>query len=482
MIDRRGFIAGCAATYFLRSAARIPASAQSKARGATLSLDPTAPRIPLPADFTGLSYESAQLAHPGYFSRENARLVALVRQLGSGGVLRIGGSTSDYDAWKPEQNARNSSWSEPVGADNGQGPTVRAIVTETAIDELRGFLDATGWTAIYGVNLGHGLPEKAADEAAYVVKTLGPKLKALQIGNEPDLFSRDIRKSTYDYTDYFAEWQSFAAAIRRRTPNVPLAGPDTTEQLSWVDLFAKQAGGICMLTSHYYAEGPPESPESNIAHLLEPSSELRDSMQHLVSVGRSVNLPYRMAEGNSCYNGGKRGVSDAFASALWGADFMLLLAQLGVTGVNLHGGGRSFYTPITGGGSTAFRVRPLYYGMLFFREFASGSIIPCRFDTGGVNATAYACLNSGGRLALAILNKDLHRDLHLNLDNELFQRPSAAIRMVAPDIASTIDVTLGDQAVSQGEWRPAWQVRSPLTTTVVPKASALLMRFEGVAL
>jgi hypothetical protein len=481
IIDRRSFITGCAATYLLQNTPRTLAAQNTHVEAATLSLDTSAPRIPLPADFAGLSYESAQLAHPGYFSRENKSLVALVRQLGSSGVLRIGGSTSDYDTWKQEQLSRNASWSEPANPDDGQGATVRAVVTETAIDELRGFLDATGWTAIYGLDLGHGSPDTAADEAAYVVKRLGPRLKALQMGNEPDLFSRDIRKSTYNYADYFAEWQRFAAAIHRRTPDAPLAGPDITDQISWVDQFARQATGICLLTSHYYAEGPPESPDSDIAHLLQPSSELKDSMQHLVAVGRSVHLPYRMAEGNSCYNGGKPGVSDAFASALWGADFMLLLAQLGVAGVNLHGGGRGFYTPIAGGGSAAFAVRPLYYGMLFYREFASGSLIPCRFDTGGVNATAYACLNSGGRLAVAILNKDVNQDLRLKLEGEL-QRPSRAIAMTAPSVASTTDIELGGQAVSQSEWRPAWQPRSLRTALVVPQASALLMEFEGVTL
>jgi hypothetical protein len=205
-------------------------------------------------------------------------------------------------------------------------------------------------------------------------------------------------------------------------------------------------------------------------------------MQHLVAVGRSIHLPYRMAEGNSCYNGGKPGVSDAFASALWGADFMLLLAQLGVSGVNLHGGGRGFYTPIAGGGSAPFQVRPLYYGMLVFRAFASGSLVPCKLDAGGINATAYACINPEGRLALAILNKDVGHDLHLKLGDDVLHRPSREITMVAPGVGSTTDVTLGGQTVSQVEWRPAWSSPSLRTELVVPRASALLLEFDGIIL
>jgi hypothetical protein len=482
IMDRRRFVTGAAAACFLESASHSPFAQDAAPPSATLSLDVSAPRIPLPADYTGLSYESAQLANPGYFSRTNTELSKLVRQLGTKGVLRIGGSTSDYDQWKPGHVARTASWSAPVDPDNGQTGTLRAVVDKTAIDELRGFLDATGWKAICGVDLGHGSPEAAADEAAYVVRTLGPALTALQIGNEPDLFSRDIRKSSYGFADYFDEWQSFAAAIRRRTPDAPLAGPDISSEIAWADQFAKRAHGIQLLTSHYYPEGPPESPDSDITHLLQPDTELQKQMQHLVGVAKSVNVPYRMAEGNSCYNGGKAGVSDAFASALWGADFMLLLAQLGVAGVNFHGGGQGFYTPIAGGGSVPFQVRPLYYGMLFYRKFASGSLVPCRFDPGGVNATAYTCFSPNHRLALAIINKDLKQDLYVKLDGAVFRQPSRTITLEAPGADSKTGITLGGREVSDGAWRPIDSPRSPDAELLVPRTSAVLLEFEGVNL
>jgi hypothetical protein len=480
-MDRRQLIVGGASTYLLTRAAGSALAQRTSSGSATLSLNPTAPRIPIPPKYTGLSYESAQLANPGYFSRDNRSLLTLVRQLGSSGVLRLGGSTSDYDRWKPVQQAHSLRWSDPVNPDDGKGATLRATVTETAIDELRGFLDATGWRTIYGLDLGHGSPQAAAQEAAFVVRKLGSKLLALQIGNEPDLFSRDIRPSSYGYSDYFREWKTFADAIRRRTPGAPLAGPDTTDDL-WIDRFAAQARGICMLTSHYYAEGPPESPDSDIPHLLQSQPDLRKQMQHLVDVGQSVHLPYRMSEGNSCYNGGKTGVSDSFASALWGADFMLLLAQLGVSGINFHGGGHGFYAPIAGGGSAPFEVRPLYYAMLFWRAFASGSLLPCTFSPGGVNATAYACINSGRRLALAVINKDLHQDLHLRLQGDVFRNPAQEMALAAPQPNSTSGVTLSGQSVVDGVWHPVWSPRARDTEISVPRASALLLQWEGVSL
>ena len=85
-MNRRRFLADGAAACLLTGAPSL-LSAQG-AVSATLALDTKAARIALPMDYTGLSYESAQLANPGYFSRSNTRLVSLVRQLGAKGVIR----------------------------------------------------------------------------------------------------------------------------------------------------------------------------------------------------------------------------------------------------------------------------------------------------------------------------------------------------------------------------------------------------------
>jgi len=480
-INRRRFVSGAVAASLLQSTGARILSAQKSATHATVAVDTKAQRVPLPAGYTGLSYESAQLANPGYFSAENTQLVQLVRQLGAKGVLRIGGSTTDYGRWSAVRAQRNASWNEPANPDSGQSETAHVVITETAIDELRGFLEATGWTAIYSLNLGSGSPEAAADEAEYVVNKLDSALVALQIGNEPDLFSRDLRKPAYPFAQYFHEWQGFASAIRRRLPNAPLAGPDISSDIDWVEQFSQQATGIQMLTSHYYAEGPPESPDSDIKHLLMPDPQLEAQIGKQVGWAKAAHIPYRMSEGNSCYNGGKAGVSDAFASALWGADYMLLLAGLGVAGVNFHGGGQGFYTPIAGGGKIPFQVRPLYYGMMFFREFASGSLIPCALNAGNANATAYACLNSSGRLALTIFNKDLEQDLDIELQGELLRRPSRTLALEAPGVTSKTGIRLGGRSISTSPWTPVYSQRAGRRFIHVPKTSALLLVFEGVA-
>jgi hypothetical protein len=482
---RRRFLRTGAAVAALTSLPTLLRAERGGASGApgTLSITPGVSFLSTPATFMGLSYESSQLSHPGYFSTENRELVTLVRSLGTQGVLRIGGNTSDYDDWTSEKVDRTDpAWAGVAGPDTGLDINHHTRVTTTAIDELRTFLDATGWKLMYGIDLGHGSPQSAADEAEYVVRTIGPALMALQIGNEPDLFYRNgIRKPDYSYADYFAEWKKFADAIRKRTPDAPLAGPDVGNHYDWFDQFAAQATGIKLLTSHYYAEGPPTSPAADIPHLLNEHPTLVEHAEHVVKIGRKHGVPYRMAEANSCYHGGKEDVSDAFASALWGADFMMLLAQLGVVGVNFHGGGQGFYTPIAGGSPSApLNARPLFYGMLLFREFLGKAIAPCSLNAGSVNATAYVSLDADGRKKLAIINKDLSAELAVKLDAKDFAKPTRQLHLTSPSAESKTGILLGGKTVSAREvFSASWSGPSAYKAGVVtvPKTSALLLEF-----
>jgi hypothetical protein len=130
-----------------------------------ISIDVAAARGPhIPADFIGLSYESAILAEENYLSPDNTSLIGLIRRLGHAGVLRIGGNTSEDTVWNP-----------------GDQETVpgRVVLTPARIDRLAALVQALGWKLIYGLNLARGTPQNAAAEAAYVARALGPDLCAL---------------------------------------------------------------------------------------------------------------------------------------------------------------------------------------------------------------------------------------------------------------------------------------------------------------
>ena len=49
---------------------------------------------------------------------------------------------------------------------------------------------------------------------------------------------------------------------------------------------------------------------------------------------KAANMPYRLEEGNNFYNGGAKDVSDTYASAMWGLDYLYFWAAHGSQGIN----------------------------------------------------------------------------------------------------------------------------------------------------
>ena len=98
-------------------------------------------------------------------------------------------------------------------------------------------------------------------------------------------------------------------------------------------------------------------------------------------------------------------MSDVFASALWGIDYMFTLAGNSAAGVNFHGGGSGSYTPIAVSGSS-ITTRPLYYALLFFGAAAHGRVVPVDVNAGRTNVTAFGVLDSDGTLRVTVVNKD----------------------------------------------------------------------------
>jgi hypothetical protein len=512
MKDRRGFLVDVAAASVAAAfSSLLPArSAFGAGDSASLTLYPSRIVTKMPRDFVGLSYESSQLGDPDFFSPKNSGLIALCKLLSPNGVLRTGGNSSEFTWWKASADAAEPALQHAPGTtDANWMPHELVAITPAAIDNLAGFLDAAGWKLIYGLNLGSGTPDRAAEEAAYVARVMGPRLLYLQIGNEPDLYHRTsngLRPPTYSFSDYLAEWIPFADAITARVPGAALGAPDANGIKEWALLFAQQApqktkDRIVALSSHYYAEGPPEDPTMTIERLLRRDPRLEQDIPPVIDAARANNWPYRMTEGNSCFRGGKPNMSDAFASALWGADYMLFLAHAGCVGVNLHGGGAkqiraalgghlpgesvatrpdaaasgSFYTPIAGDATQGFSARPIFYGMMLANYFAGANIVANDFDPQGANAVAYAANTSDG-ITVAVLNKDATHDLQIEVGIDrsapgTLTAPGPQTRMKHARIwrlsGSALDatsgVTLGGaQVAADGKWSATKEERVAL--------------------
>jgi hypothetical protein len=500
-INRRKFLSDSSLT---TAALLLGRHAAAQPAPATLRIQASAPGSAISPDFIGLSYENMQLEDPTFFSPHNAGLIEQFRAISPRGVLRLGGNTSEFDWWKatPDQSA-------PVRhlvLKNGSRPqdTLYAITPE-AIRNLDGFLKATGWTCIYGLNLGFGTPATDVPEARFVFNTLGPRLQYFQIGNEVDMFVQyRLRDAdTWNANTYLQQWLVIARAVQKAIPGAKFGLPDVAGKVEWLTAIADQWSGVAdaphvtTLSHHYYWSGPPSNPNANIQRLLQPDPVVTRKAEISRAAATRMHTAYRMTEGNTVYRGGKYGLSDVFASALWAADYLLTLMTLGYSGVNLHGGSghaqavsvggtfvgeadmkdpnephpKPFYTPIANEGTLAgsgvdgklngkYLLEPTGYGIKFVAAFAGGKLLPVDFNPGPVNATAYAVQRPNGKVLLVILNKDETQPLRLQLPpctlqqvltapslsareaHILTQSAAAALVKVAPD-AVTIPAATG---------------------------------------
>jgi hypothetical protein len=438
--------------------ARLHAQGQSKVRVA-LSIPDEATGPHMPSDFVGLSYEVQQLVDPSFFSPQNSGLIREFKAISPTGVLRLGGNTSEFAYWKPKPDSpepEHPQVREVVGEPKAQ----YYAVTPEAVRNLAEFLQAARWNCIYGIGMGTNTPARAADEAAFAAETLGDRLQYFQVGNEADLFDRHLRDpKTWSAKTYLEEWLALARAIAARVPTAKFGMPDDASNASWLTEIADEWPSIQNLprvttvTHHYYFGGPATNPDVNIPNLLKPATmqKVQNTANIAAAAASKMGARVRMTEGNTCYRGGKPGVSDVFAAALWSADYSLPLASNDYSGVNLHGGtGKSvansvggslpgdallqaqgetpeqiathphpFYTPIVTFGSE-YVLEPVAYGLKFAGSFSGGTLLKTELSTklqaAGVNATAYAAKLAGGKTSVIILNKDAAADLEVEFD------------------------------------------------------------------
>jgi hypothetical protein len=420
----------------------------------------------MPPQFIGLSYEKANLSTP-VFSGSNANLIALFKRLGKS-VLRIGGNSVDKTNW------------------NLTGPgQVSGETAPSDIAALAAFLSAVGWPVIYGVNFAQSTPAIAASEAANAAQALGSNLLGIEIGNEVDNYGfagNYFQNKPWSFSDYIAKWQSFASAISAQTPGVALTGPAIAYNTSWFSSFAQaESASIVLLTAHYYRDNGL-LPSSTIQELISyPDQNLQKYLSALEPAAHAVNVPYRIAETNSFYNGGAANVSDSYASALWVIDHLFTIAQAECAGVNLHGGGNSNgYTPIADNNGVVVEARPEYYGVLLCALAGQGPLLTTTINAGSLNATAYTVQTSPTGLSLIIVNKDVTQNLHFTASCPGTIASAALTEMTASSLSAISGVTIQGSAVNpDGSFSPqsayGLSVSEDTMSGYVPAESAVLV-------
>jgi hypothetical protein len=481
----------------------------------TLAIPPQAEGAAMPANFVGLSYEIHQLSDPQFFSAANTGLIAQFKALSPHGVLRMGGNTSEFEYWKPTPDSPEPEHPQTRIVEGEPKPEYYPVTAE-AVRNLADFLKATGWSCLYGIGMGTNVPKRAAEEGEFVAQTLGASLEYFQIGNEVDLFNRHLRDpQTWNAKTYLDEWLTLARAVSASVPGAKFGLPDVASNVDWLTQIAAMWPSIAnpprvtTLSHHHYFGGPATNPDVNIPNLLGPAemAKVQKTADTANAAAAKMGARVRMTEGNTCYRGGKPGVSDVFAAALWAADYSLLLAANGYSGINLHGGtygsiakglggflpgdvmlkdqGQTpeqialhphpFYAPIASFGAE-YVLEPVAYGLKFAGSLSAGTLVKADLtsplQSAGLDATAYAARLSDGRAAVVVLNKDAEKNLEVTLDFGAGKSGELEIETLH---APALDSREAHIAPASGNERGKRRLKGGKCTVAVQHASALLV-------
>ena len=447
---------------------------------ATVTVNPNTTVGTIGADYTGFSYEKTHVMN-GSLTANNTNMIALYKLLGSP-MMRVGANDVEVCSWAGTGTAP----AQP----NGQPFNTK--ITTGGVDQLCGFLAATGTKVIYGVNYILGNVTASAAEAAYVMNKCPSSIVAFEIGNEPD-------KSQYGggWSTQITKWESFATAILA-TPGALLVGPSCTSTgaASFAAPFADSEGPklgskLLMLTQHSYVGGANTS-DCSQANLQVTTSKLTGIFDTIQAAATKDKIPsWRMDENNTCSGHGQQTLSDTFISALWAIDYMFESAKRGASGVNFHNGETGmdgtvpfYYEAIKEQNGVVVQVQPEYYGMLLFAQAGTGSMVSTTVTGSAQDFTAWA-IKANGFTSVVLNNRNASSAVSTTVNLGAAVGSASAIYLQGTGSLTTAagSVTLAGAKVSvAGDWprnAPYIQTVSGNNVSVyVPAASAALVRVQ----
>lgn len=481
MQERTGvpLISACAAAVAAIAVLAAPAQSRRQQDAAmTLTIDSRNPGPEIPQDFTGLSFESQLLlpARDGsrYFSASNQPLLRTFRNLGIKS-LRIGGNTADV-------------------------PTI-PLPGAADVNSAFAFAATAGAKVIMTLRLREGGPQSAAPVAREIMAHHRSELTCFAIGNEPDVYAKT-------YPAYKGELKRYMEVLSGsdREPQPRFCGPGTTPSMAaWAREFATDFGRshqIALITQHAYPGASGRSvtdPGAARSAMLSPAwvADYQRFYDSFVPAVEAAHARYRIEETNSFFHGGAKDVSDTFAAALWGLDYLYWWAAHGAAGLNFHTGDRvaaadestTCYYAVFLTTSSGYSIQPLGYAIEAFQLGGHGRSLPVHIESiaEAPNVTAYA-VSGRSSIYLTVINKEngaAARNVRVSIAAGAEYRQAGLLRLESPghDLSAKTGVTLGGAPIQQnGAWDGHWETISSESGSgrflvTVPASSAAILRF-----
>jgi Glycosyl hydrolase family 79 C-terminal beta domain len=423
----------------------------------------------VPRSFAGLSIEyTSTQDYFGAPGAPNEAFLELLRTLGASGTgpptIRLGGNSGDASWWNPDGRAR------PAGVDTD--------LTPTWLSTLRPVSEQTGARFVLGGNFAIGDPQDSVSYLQAAVGALPPgAIEAYELGNEADLYDRATTFSVgnvtltrpqrrpvgYAVPQYLLELDRYVAALNAvRAPEWPKLAVGGFARHAWQvqapAILAHVGSAAGFFQSHGYPLNRCRARHVRGARwrkaLLGPTGSLPvGRARRLVGDVRKNGVAVRVSEINSATCGGAQGVSDSFASALWGADLLFGMADVGVAGVNFHTWTGAWYAPVYFGAhaNPATVVRPLLYGMLLFdRAVQNGARLLRVTQLRNDPVKVWATRDLAKTVRVAVINKDTRRPTVVALKLPGGLGAGRLERLAAPSLDARVGVTFAGQSFERG--------------------------------
>jgi hypothetical protein len=442
------------------------------------------PRPVVPRGFLGLSFEASALGQISRFA-DRGDLVGLLRSLGPG-VLRFGGITSDENAAWTDARTPLPAWAS-------------VAINDADIRAIGELARRSGWRVLLTVGLAHYDPEAAAREVAAASRALGPRLEAVEIGNEADSYAQHgLRELPWVAEAYEEQVSAYREAIDALTPNVPIAGPDVSgsgifKEWGEAEVLA-QRPGLALLTGHHYPLGCAQKPAPTISELLSPGIHGLEvhSLGTYMQIAQASGIPLRIDEAGSVSCGGVAGISDTFAASLWATGYITQAMSAGATGINLEGNPTHCvgYTPVCAIDARALasgtlRAEPAWYALLLTRSLVGDRPLPAGISSAASPNLIAEPFEGPGRSVQVVLVDDEPRGsspLEVKVAVGSGLASAHVLRLTAPSLSATSGVRLGGRQVARdGSWSPPPEggssvpIRSGVVALKLAPASAALL-------
>ena len=400
-----------------------------------------------------------------YHPTQNATFLAYLKALEPGVLRWPAGHTSQEYCWE-------------------RGPCTgkeTRTLTKAHVESYIRLAREVGADPAIAVNIKTGTPEAAADLVRYVNVERGHNVRWWMLGNEPDLGDG----KTSGPEDYAAKADRWADAMQAVDPHVRLVGGElmtgahvvgSNGRRDWISVIAEQAGHeFRALSWHYYPldsaqPNPNSSAYPTVEHLFQENASdwrpagmsfVEQAMPHLRSV-RDRHSPgseiwiTEIAEDSG--RGGKEGIVDTMAGALWTADIMGRLAAQDtdvVTKFVFKSGSTHRFNLL----DSELRPRPSYYVYwLMSRHFGDDIVHTTSSDR--TKVAAHAALRDDGKLVILLVNKDTSART-VALDLRGYSASSMRVYDIVGDGYSDKTVTVNGMTLT------------PHTVQQTPPASAL---------